>query len=286
MSSWGNVKHFERLLRSNFDLYYLKMGCLREWFAVEIYCHFKLLIMPIILFPLFLLPLGIIYVVLDGSLKGKWFSRQWWLLFHHSVVWFFGTSWPAAHQASLSFTISLSLLKLMSIESVIPSNHLILCRFHLLLPSVIPSIRVLSWLFESGGQSIGASALVLPMNVQDWFPLGLTGLISLLSNGLSRIFSNTTFQKHQLWHSVFLIIQLLEPYMTTGITMALTKGTFVGKVIPLLFNMLSRLVIAFLLRSKRLFISWLQSPSAVILEPKKIKSIPVSIFPHLFAMKW
>ena len=73
--------------------------------------------------------------------------------------------------------------------------------------------------------------------------------------------------------------------MTTGITMALTKGTFVGKVIPLLFNMLSRLVIAFLLRSKRLFISWLQSPSAVILEPKKIKSIPVSTFPHLFAMK-
>ena len=81
------------------------------------------------------------------------------------------------------------------------------------------------------------------------------------------------------------MVQLLQPYMTTGKTRALTKGTFVGKVIPLLFNMLSRLVIAFLLRSKRLFISWLQSPSAVILEPKKIKSIPVSIFPHLFAMK-
>ena len=231
MSSWGNVKHFERLLRSNFDLYYLKMGCLREWFAVEIYCHFKLLIMPIILFPLFLLPLGIIYVVLDGSLKGKWFSRQWWLLFHHSVVWFFGTSWPAAHQASLSFTISLSLLKLMSIESVIPSNHLILCRFHLLLPSVIPSIRVLSRLFESGGQSIGASALVLPMNIQDWFPLGWTGLISLLSRGLSRLFSNTTVQKHQFFSTQpFFIVQLSHPYMTTGKTIALTRWTFVGKV--------------------------------------------------------
>ena len=114
MSSWGKVKHFERLLSSNFDIYYLKMGCLREWFAVEIYCHFEWLIVPIMLFLLFLLPLGVIYVVLECSLK-----RQWWWLFHHSVVRFFGTPWTAAHQASLSFTISPSLLKLMSIESVI-----------------------------------------------------------------------------------------------------------------------------------------------------------------------
>ena len=122
MSSWGKVKHFERLLSSNFDIYYLKMGCLREWFAVEIYCHFEWLIVPIMLFLLFLLPLGVIYVVLECSLK-----RQWWWLFHHSVVQFFGTPWTAAHQASLSFTISPSLLKLMSIESVItiqPSHPL------------------------------------------------------------------------------------------------------------------------------------------------------------------
>ena len=85
--------------------------------------------------------------------------------------------------------------------------------------------------------------------------------------------------------SVFFIVQLSHPYMTTGKTVALTRQTYVGKVMPLLFNMLSRLVIAFLPRSKRLLISWLQSPSAVILEPQKIKSDTVSLFPHLFAMK-
>ena len=113
--------------------------------------------------------------------------------------------WSAAHQASLSFTISWSLFRLMSIESVMPSNHLILCRSLLLLPSILPSIRVflMSWLFATGGQSIGASASasVLPKNIQDWFPLELTSLISLLSKGLSRVFSNTTVQKHQFFGS-------------------------------------------------------------------------------------
>ena len=85
--------------------------------------------------------------------------------------------------------------------------------------------------------------------------------------------------------SAFFIVQLSHPYMTTGQTIALTRGTFVGKVMSLLFNMLSRLVIAFLPRNERLLISWLQSPSAVILEPKKIKSVTVSLCPHLFAMK-
>ena len=104
-------------------------------------------------------------------------------------------------QASLSFTISWSLLRLMSMESVMPSNHLILCRPLLLLSSIIPSIRVFSqsWLFVSGGQSIGASASVLPMNIQDWFPFGLTSLISLLSQGLLRAFSSTTVQKYQFF---------------------------------------------------------------------------------------
>ena len=131
----------------------------------------------------------------------------------------------------------------------------------------------MSQLFIWGGQSTGVSAStsVLPMNTRDWSPLGWTGWISLQSKGLSRVFSNTTVQKHQ-----FFIVQLSHPYMTIGKTITLTKGTFVGIVMSLLFNMLSRLVITFLPRSKCLLISWLQSPSAVILEPRKIKSDTVS----------
>ena len=102
-----------------------------------------------------------------------------------SHIWLFATSWTAARQASLSFTISRSLLKLMSIESVMPSNNFILCCPLLLLPSVFPSIRSfpMGWHFASGGQSIGASASILPMNIQGWFPWGLTGLISSLKVG-------------------------------------------------------------------------------------------------------
>ena len=116
-----------------------------------------------------------------------------------SRVQFFATPWTAASQASLSITISQSLLKLMSIESVMPSKHLILCcPFSSCLQSVpawwsFPMIR----LFASGYQSIGASASVLPMNIQDWFPVGFTGLISLQSKGLSRVFSSTTIRKHK-----------------------------------------------------------------------------------------
>ena len=112
-------------------------------------------------------------------------------------------------------------------------------------------------------------------------------MISLQSKGLLRVFSSTTVQKHQiqhhsskpsiLWRSAFFIVQLSHPYETTGKTIALTKWTFVGKVKSLPFNMLSRLVIAFLPRSKHLLISWLQSTSAVIWEPRKIKSVTVSI---------
>ena len=119
------------------------------------------------------------------------------------------TPWTAARQASLSITSCWSLLKLMSIESVMSFNHLILCRPLLLLPLIFPSIRVFSSgqiVFPSGDQSIGASASasVLPINIQDWFPLRLTALISLQSKGLSRVFSNTTVQKHQFLgaHSV------------------------------------------------------------------------------------
>ena len=138
----------------------------------------------------------------------------------------------------------------------------------------------ISRLFTSGGQSIGASALasVLPMNIQGWFLLGLAGLFSLLSKGLSRVFSNTTIQKYQFFGgSAFFMVQLSHQKMTTGKAVALPVWSFVGKVTSLLFNKLSKLVIPFLPRSKCLLISWLQSPSAVILEPKKIKSVTVSI---------
>ena len=115
----------------------------------------------------------------------------------------------------------------------------------------------MNWLFAPGGQSIGASALasVLPMNIQDRFPLGLTGLISLKSKELSRVFPNTTVQKHQFFSTQLSLWSNSHPYMTTGKIIALTRLTFVGRVMSLLFNMLSRLVIAFLPRSKRLLIS-------------------------------
>jgi len=120
-----------------------------------------------------------------------------------SHIHLFVTPWAAAHQASLSFTISQSLLKLMSIELLMLSKHLIFCHPLLLLPSMFSKIKVFpnDWLFASGGQSIGASILgsVLPLNIQGWFILGLTGLISLHSKGLSRVLSSTTIWKHQFF---------------------------------------------------------------------------------------
>ena len=131
----------------------------------------------------------------------------------------------------------------------------------------------MSQLFTSGGQITGVSAStsVLPTNTQDWSPLEWAGWISLQSKGLSRscLLQHHSSKASILQHSAFIIVQLSHPYMTTGKTIALTRQTFVGKVMSLFFNMLSRLVITFLPRSKRLLISWLQSPSAVILEPQK-----------------
>ena len=163
----------------------------------------------------------------------------WWchltltlLLFSRSVTSDSVTPCAAAHQASLCFTISWRLLKYVSIESVMPSNHLILCCPLRLLPSIFHSIRVFSSEFALHVRwpSIGASASALPMNIQDWFPLGLTGLISLLSKGLSRVFSNTTVQKHQFF-SISIQLSLWSNshlYMTTGKTIALTKWTLLG----------------------------------------------------------
>ena len=116
-------------------------------------------------------------------------------------------------------------------------------------------------------------------------PLGLTGWSSLQSKGLSRVFSNTTVQKHQFFGAQPSLWPNSHPYVTTGKTIALTRQNFAGKVISLLFNMLSRLVITFLLRSKHLLISWLQSPSAVVLQPPKQGLSLFPLFPYLFAMK-
>ena len=191
--------------------------------------------------------------------------------------------WTAVHQASLSITNSWSLLKLMPIESLMPSNHLIFCRPLLLPPSLFPSIRVfqMSQFFELGDQSIGvsASASVLPINIQDWFPLERTVDLLAVLGTLKSLLQHHSSKASILWHSAFFIVQLSHPYMTTGKTVSLTRRTFVGKVMSLLFNMLSGLAITFLPRSKRLLISWLQSPSAVILEPPKVKSATVSSFP-------
>ena len=170
------------------------------------------------------------------------------------------------------------------------SNHLILCHPLLLLPSIFPSIKVFSnesalcirwpkyWSF---------SFYISPSNEHpglisfwmDWLDL------FAVQGTLKSLLWHHSSKASILWRSAFFIVQLSHPYMTTGKTIALTRWTFVGRVMSLLFNMVSRLVITFLPRSKRLLISWLQSPSAVILEPRKIKSATVSTVSHLFAMK-
>ena len=184
-------------------------------------------------------------------------------------------------QASLSITISWSLPKLMPIESVMPSNHLILCC-PLLLLSIFPSIRVFSkesvlrirwskyWSFSFNISSSDEYSGLIPFRMVWLDLLAVQGAVkSLLQHHSSKA--------SILQPSAFFIVQLSYPYMTTGKTIVLTRWTSVGKVMSLLFNMLSRLVITFLLRSKCLLISWLQSPSAVILEPPpKIKSLTVS----------
>ena len=161
---------------------------------------------------------------------------------------------------------------------VMLSNHLILCHpFSFCLQSFLASGSFpMSWLFASGGQIIrvSASASVLPMNIQSSFPFGLTVLISLLSKGLSRVFSCTTLWKHQLSHL----------YLTTGKMIALTIWTFVGKVMSLLFNTQSRFFTAFLPRSKCLLISWLQSLQW-FWSPRKENLSLFPLFSHLFARK-
>ena len=190
-----------------------------------------------------------------------WFSEKFNSVQSLSHVWLFVTPWTAAHQASLSVTNFQSLLKLMFIESVMPSNHLILYHPLLFPPSVFPSIGVFSndsvlrmrwpkyWSF---------SFKISPTNEHP-------GQISFRMDWFDLLTVQGTLKS---WHAAFFIVQFSHPYMTTGKTIAVARCTFAGKVMSLLFNMLSSLVVTFLPRSKCLFISWLQLPSAVILEPK------------------
>ena len=191
-----------------------------------------------------------------------------------SRVQLFATPWTAARQASLSISSSWSLPKLMSIELVMPSNHLILCCSLLLLPSIFPSIRVFlnEWILHIRWPKYwNFSFNISPSNeYSGLISFGMDWLDLLEVHGaLKSLLQHHSSKASILLCSAFFTVQLSHPYMTTGKTTALTRWTFVGKVMSLLFNMLSRLVITFLPRSKSHLISWLQSPSAVILEPQK-----------------
>ena len=189
------------------------------------------------------------------------------------------TLWTAAPQASLSIINSWSLPQLMSIESVMPSNHLILCHPLLLPPSIFPNIRVFSnesalcirwpkyWSFSFSISPSNEYSRLISFRM-DWLDL------LAVQGTLKSLLQHHSSKASIIQHSAFFIVQLSYPYMTTSLDYA-----DVGKVMSLLFNMLSRLIITFLPKSKRLLISWLQSPSAVILEPRKIKSVSVSIVP-------
>ena len=203
-----------------------------------------------------------------------------------SQVWLFLNAWTAEPQASLSFTNYWSLLKLISFESVMPSNHLILCPPLLLLPSIFPSIRVFS-------NELGLY-IRWPKYCSFSFSINLSneysGLISSRIDWIDLLAVQgnlKSFSKHHslkasiLWHSAIFMVQISHPYMTTGKTIALPRQTFVNKETSLLFNMLSRLVIAFLPRIN-FFFSQLQSLSTVILETWKIKSVIVFIVFYMY----
>ena len=208
-----------------------------------------------------------------------------------SCVWLFATPWTAARQASVSFTISTpgfcvfhylhARLPCLSLSPGVCSYSCPLSQWcH---PAISPSLAAffscpqsfpasgsfpMNWLFKSGSQRIGASASasILPMNIQDWLTTFRIDLFDLAVLGtLNSLLQHHTLKASTLQHSAFFMVQLAHPYMTTGKTITWTVQTTVGKMLSLLFNTLSRFVIAFLLRSKHLLISWLQSPSTVIL---------------------
>ena len=207
-----------------------------------------------------------------------WLTIEWKFNSVQSLshVWLFPTPWTAARQASLSIINSQSLLKLMSIESVMPSSCLILCHPLLFLLSIFPSIRLFSnesVLHIRWPKYQSFSFNISPSNVYSGLVSCRMDWLDLLAvqGTLKSLFQHHSSKASILWHSAFFIVQLSHPYMTTGKTIALTRQTFVGKVGSLLLNMMSRFILAFLPRSKYLLISWLQSPSAVILEPKSVE---------------
>ena len=178
-----------------------------------------------------------------------------------------GTGWCNGHDA------------LMSIESVMPSNHLILCHPLLILPSIFPSFRVFSneWVLCIRSPEYWSFSISPSSEYPGLISFRIDWLDPLAAQGtLKGLLQHHSSKASILQCSAFFIFQLSHPYMTTGKTIALIRQTFVDKVMSLLLNMLCRLVITFLPRSKHLLISWLQSPSAVILEPKNIKSATVS----------
>ena len=225
------------------------------------------------------------------SSTGRWFLYLWatWeapythfvVVQSPSYVRLFATPWTTACQASVSLTISQSLPKFMSIASVRPSGHLIPWCSPLLLPSIFPSIRDFSnelavhirwpkyWCFSINPSNEYSRLIFIKI---DWFDL------CTVQGTLRSLLQQHSLKASILWHSAFFMVQLLQPYMITEKTIVLTIQTFVGRVISLLFNTLSRFVIAFLPRNNRLLIWWLQPPSTVILEPKKRKSVTASIF--------
>ena len=202
----------------------------------------------------------------------------------------FASPWTAACQASLFCSISCSLPKFMSIELVMPSNHLILCHSLLLLPSIFPSIKVFSnesalpsrwpkyWSFRF--------SISLSNEYSGFISFRIDGFDLLAVQGtLKSLLQHHSSKASILQHSVFFMVHLSHLYMTTGKAIALTLWTFISKMMSLLFNTLSKFVIAFLPRSNCLLISQLQASSAAILEPKKRKSVTASTFPLLSAMK-
>ena len=201
-----------------------------------------------------------------------------------SHVWLYATPWTVGCHASLSVT-NRSLVKLMSITSV-PSNHLILYHPLFLLPSIFPSVRSfpMSPFFTVGEESRwpkywSFSFSISPYNEYSgliFFRMNWLDLLAVQGT-LKNLLQHHSLKESVLWCSAFFVAHLSHPYMTIGKTIALTRWTFVGKVMPLLFSMLPSLVKAFLPRSKCILISWLQSPSAVILELQNIKSVIVSI---------
>ena len=198
----------------------------------------------------------------DGKGEGSF-----WRLSQDSVqslshVWFFAALWTTARQSTLSITNSQSPPKLISIKSVMPSNHLILCCSFLLLPSIFPSIRVFSSesvLHSRWPNYWSFSFSISPSNEHPGFISFRRDWLDLLAvqGTLKSLLQHHSSKASILWCSAFFIVWLSHLYMTTGKTIALTRQAFVGKVMSLLFNMLSRLVITFLPRRKRLLISWL-----------------------------